>query len=82
MTTQTSIGKIVLYVLAAIGVVAVLGCVGMWVMHKSMMGQLRPQAVVAELNVPSRPVYEVTGHPCERHIFTHPSMRILCKPKH
>ena len=53
MTTQTSVGKIVLYVLAAIGVVALVGCVGMWAMHKSMMGQVRSQALVAELVVPT-----------------------------
>ena len=52
MTTQTSVGKIVLYVLAAIGVAAVVGCLGMWAMHKSMMGQIRPQAVGANFVVP------------------------------
>ena len=63
MTTPTSIGKIVLYVLAAVGIAAALGCVGMWGMHKSMMGQARLQAVVAELNVPSRPAYEISTSP-------------------
>lgn len=48
MTTQTSVGKIVLYVLAAIGVVALMSCVAMWAMHRSMMGQIRSPAVVAE----------------------------------
>lgn len=56
MTTQTSIGKIVLYVLAAIGVVAVVGCLAMLVMHKSMMGQIHPPALAMRSSVQAEPI--------------------------
>ena len=60
MTTPTSVGKIVLYVLAAIGVIALMSCLGMWAMHKSMMGQSEPQAVVAKIVIPPDCTMQIT----------------------
>lgn len=40
MDSRTSALKIMVYILAAIGLVAVIFIIGMWIMHKSMMGRL------------------------------------------
>jgi hypothetical protein len=53
MNGQTSTVKIIVYVLAAIGLVAVIGCLGMWAMHKSMMGQLSRHDIAVASTAPS-----------------------------
>ena len=47
MKSDSSIIKTIIYIFAAIGLIATIGLVGMWIMHKSMMGRTEGSSTIA-----------------------------------